>query len=190
MSGPPARRSLLRGIWCLARFRREGFAEFGDTRQAFLSSLAPLIAFPLVGGVLMLLSGGGDGGAVVADMLATLVALLAPAVISAALAERWGRGAQWMRFAVAFNWAQWAVPAVAILLLFAMGILRRAGLGEQQAAIGVLFAIAAYGIGLHWFLARHGLGLAPGRTTLLVIAINLGTVVLAMAPRALAAMLR
>jgi hypothetical protein len=188
MSQATPRRSLLRGIWRLARFQPAGFAEFADTRQAFLNSLAPLIAFPLVGGLLMLFSGGGP--AVVSDMLATLVALLAPAVISAALAERWGRGPYWLRYGVAFNWAQWAVPLFAVLLLFAIGMLRRSGLGEQQAVIGLLFAIAGYGIALHWFLARHGLGLSRGRATLLVIAINLGTVALAMAPRTIAAALQ
>jgi len=184
---PPPRRSILRGIFRLGRFRPEGFAEFGATRQAFLNSLAPLIAFPLVGGLLMLVSGGGIG--VVSDLLATVIALLAPAVISAGLAERWQRGDWWLRYGVAFNWAQWAVPIVAVALLMSAGALRRIGLGEQPAAIVVLFAIAGYGMGLHWFLARHGLGLGPGRATLLVIVVNLGTVVLVMAPRFVAAAL-
>lgn len=187
MSDAPPRRSVIRGVFRLARFQPVGFAEFGATRQAFLNSLAPLIAFPLVGGALMLLSGGGLG--VLTDLLATLIALIAPAVIAATLAERWQRGEWWPRYAVAFNWSQWAVPVVALALLMAVGVLRRMGLGEQPAAIAVLFAIAAYGISLHWFLARHGLGLSVGRTTLLVIAINLGTVALVMAPRFVAALL-
>lgn len=187
MSEPPARRSVLRGVFNLARFRREGFAEFGDTRQAFLNSLAPLVAFPLVGGVLMLLSGGRV--AVLAEMLAALVALLGPAVISAGLAAHWQRTELWLRYAVAFNWSQWAVPVVAVGLLIAAGFLRRAGLGEQEAAIAALFAIAAYGMSLHWFLARHGLQLRPGQAALLVAAINFGTVVLVLAPRVVAALL-
>lgn len=189
MSETAPTRSVLRGIFRLARFRPEGFAEFAATRQAFLNSLAPLIAFPLVGGLLMLLSGGGGIG-VVTDLLATLIALLGPAVISAALAERWHRGEAWLRFGVAFNWAQWAVPLVAIGLLIGVGILRRMGLGEAQAAIVLLFSIAAYGISLHWFLARHGLGLSRGMATLMVAAINLGTVAMVMAPRIIASVLR
>lgn len=189
MSDPPPRRSVIRGVFRLARFQPAGFAEFGATRQAFLNSLAPLIAFPLVGGTLMLLSGGGLR--VVTDLLATLVALIAPAVISATLARSWQRDEWWTRYAVAFNWSQWAVPVVALGMLLAAGVLRRLelGLGEQQAAIAVLFAIAAYGISLHWFLARHGLGLSAGRTTLLVLATNLGTVALVMAPRLIDALL-
>ncbi len=188
MSETGPRRSVFRGIIRLARFRPEGFGEFVATRQGFLNSLAPLIAFPLVGGLLMLASGGGAD--VLTDLLATLVALLAPAVISAALAERWGRGEAWLRFGVAFNWAQWAVPVVAIGLLMAAGVLRRMGLGEPQAAIVVLFAIAGYGLSLHWFLVRYGLGLSRGRATLMVMALNIGTVALVMAPRLVASVLR
>jgi hypothetical protein len=188
MSETGPRRSVIRGIFRLARFRPDGFAEFAATRQAFLNSLAPLIAFPLVGGLLMLVAGGGWGA--VTDLLATLIALLAPAVISAALAERWGRGEAWLRFGVAFNWAQWAVPVVAVGLLMAAGVLRRLGLSEPQAAVAVLFAIAGYGLGLHWFLVRRGLGLSRGLATLMVLALNLGTVALVMAPRFVAAVLR
>jgi len=188
MSETAPQRSVLRGIFRLARFRPEGFAEFAATRQGFLNSLAPLIAFPLVGGLLMLSAGGGVE--VFTDLLATLIALLAPAVISAAMAERWQRDEAWLRFAVAFNWAQWAVPMAAIGLLIAAGVLRRLGLGEAQAAIAVLFGIAGYGISLHWFLARHGLGLTRALATLMVLAINLGTVALVMAPRLIASVLR
>lgn len=187
MSEAP-RRSIFRGILRLARFQPEGFAEFGDTRQAFLNSLAPLIAFPLVGGVLMLIGGGGIGAVV--DLLATVIALLSPPVIGEALAGRWGRADRWLRYAVAFNWAQWAVPVVAIGMLLGMGILRRMGVGEREAAMALLFGIAAYGMALHWFLARHGLALSRGRAVMMVLALNLGTVMLAIAPRLVADMLR
>ena len=55
----PAPGSILVGIFRLARGRADGLGQFGATREAFLASLAPLIAFPLVGGVLMILGGGG-----------------------------------------------------------------------------------------------------------------------------------
>lgn len=185
---PGVKPSVVRGIWRLGRLRREGFAEFTASRQAFLNSLAPLIAFPLVGGLLMLFGGAGAGALV--DLLATLVALLAPPVISAFLAELWRRDAAWLRYAVAFNWCQWAVPLAAVLILVAMAILTRFGLDERQAAIGALFGIAGYGVTLHWFLARNGLGLSRLRTTLFVIAVNLGTVILVLLPRVLTAAAR
>ena len=54
------------------------------------------------------------------DFLATLIALLAPPVISQALARRWGRQERWFRFATAINWCQWALPLLgAVLVLIA-----------------------------------------------------------------------
>jgi len=182
------RRSVARGIWRLARLKREGFAEFAATPQAFLNSLAPLVAFPLVGGVLMLVR--GYGATALTDLLATLIAVLAPPVIGAALAQRWGRGAGWLRFGVAFNWTQWAVPVAALLLLVAVGILRSVGLSEDQAVTLWLFGIAGYAIALHWFLARQGLGVSRGQAAVFVAAINLGTAALVIVPRFVAAALR
>lgn len=182
------RRSVARGIWRLARLKPEGFAEFAATPQAFLNSLAPLVAFPLVGGVLMLVR--GVGAAALTDLLATLIAVLAPTVIGAALAQRWGHGARWLRFAVAFNWTQWAVPVAALLMLVAVGVLRGVGLSEDQAVTVWLLGIAGYAIALHFFLARQGLGVSRGQAVLFVAAINLGTAALVIGPRFVAAALR
>lgn len=56
-------RSVLRGILLIGRGRREGLAEFGSSRDAFLASLAPLLAFPLVGAALMMAGGQSRGAA-------------------------------------------------------------------------------------------------------------------------------
>jgi hypothetical protein len=184
-SAEPGQRSLVRGIWRLARLDRAGFAEFAGTPQAFLSSLAPLVAFPLVGGLLMLLR--GMGLVAVTDLLATLVMVLAPPVISEALARRWGRGAAWLRFAVAFNWTQWAVPVVGTLLLLVAGVLRVVGLSDMQAVTVWLFGVAGYAIALHWFLARQGLGVSRGQAVLFLLGVNLGTALLVFVPRQLGA---
>src|ERR1700744_2339459 len=109
MSGPvhqrrPTRRNVVIGVLRVARGRADGMAQFGATRDAFLASLAPLIAFPLVGGVLMMLGGGGLDA--LTDLLATLCALLAPPVLSFEVARWWRREAEWLRFATAFNWCQ------------------------------------------------------------------------------------
>ena len=63
-------------------------------------------------------------------------------------------------------------------------------MGEREAAMAALFGIAAYGLALHWFLARHGLALSRGRAALMVLGLNIGTVMLAVVPRVLADMLR
>ena len=82
--------SIVVGIVRLARGRADGLRQFGATREAFLASLAPLIAFPLVGGVLMLLGGGGLDA--LGDLLATLCALLAPPVLSFEVGAAVGHG--------------------------------------------------------------------------------------------------
>lgn len=157
--------------------RAEGIARFGDTPQAFLASLAPLVAFPLVGAAALLMQGNLADAAT--TLLLTVVAQLAPAVLSHALAVRWGREAEWLRYATAFNWCQWAIPLVFLLLLFTMQVARLPdGVGGNL----VVLVLACYGIWLHWTLARHGLRLSRGLAALLVVLVNAGTVLLVVGP--------
>ncbi len=178
--GAPIRNALL-GIALVARGRREGIRQFSATREAFLASLAPLIAFPLVGSGLMLLAGAGWDS--VEDFVATLCAVLAPPVLSQALAQTWGRETAWLQYATAFNWCQWAVPAVAALLLLILGLLLNLGLSQAGAALAFVLGLAAYTLWLHWFVTRYGLGLGPWRAALLVILVNAGTALLALGPQ-------
>jgi hypothetical protein len=175
--------SIAVGIARLARGRADGLGQFGATREAFLASLAPLVAFPLVGGVLMMLGGGGLNA--LSDLLATLCALLAPPVLSFEAARLWGREAAWLRYATAFNWCQWVIPVIASLLLVVGGILAGLGLSRELASGGVLFGLVGYGLWLHWFVARHGLGLSGLRAVVMVLGVNLATVVLVLGPRML-----
>lgn len=172
------------GIVRVARGRADGLAQFGGTREAFLTSLAPLIAFPMVGGVLMILGGGGLEA--LADLLATLCALLAPPVLSFEVARWWDREAEWVRFATAFNWCQWIIPILLGVLLVVFGSLTMAGLPAGIARDSVLLGLVAYGLWLHCFLARHGLRLSWPRAGLLVIGVNLATVLLVAGPRIMA----
>lgn len=177
--------SILLGIARLARFRADGFAAFAATPQALLNSLAPLIAFPLLGGLIELGQGAWRAG--IADFLATLVALLTPLVVTEFYARRWGRQAHWLRFAVASSWSQWALPMLLVAVVVALWFLAVLGLPMSKAVVGVcVLGIFGYGIALHWFLARQGLGLSRGRATWLVIAADLLTSVLVIGPRLLA----
>ena len=156
----------------LAVGRGEGIVRFGDTPQAFMASLAPLVAFPLVGALLMAMS--GRAFAALATLLLTLVAQLSPAVLSHALAVRWGREAAWLRYATAFNWCQWAIPVVAFGLLMGLQIATGAGLSDGAAANLLVLVLGAYGLFLHWIVARHGLALSRGRAVLMVVLVNVG----------------
>ena len=187
MSFTLPKRGVIRGIVQLARFRPAGFAEFTATPQGFLNSLAPVIALALVGVVLILWRFGLS--AALGNLAVLAVALLAPQVISAYVAGLWQRDHEWLRYAVAFNWCQWAVPVVVLIVLLGVGILRVIGLPEQGAFAVARLGIGGYAIALYWFLARHGLGLSRAKATLFVIVVNLGTVILLVVPGLLAAAL-
>ena len=175
--------TILRGVLLLARGRAEGLRQFGDTPQAFLASLAPLIAFPLVG--YLLLAAGGHGATAIAGLLGTLCALLAPPVISFELTRWWGRQELWLRYATAVNWCQWAIPLLASALLLVVYPVLAQLLSDNAAGVAVIAAIAAYALWLHWFLARHALALSGARAALLVGLVNLGTALLVLGPRLL-----
>ena len=60
------------------------------------------------------------------------------------------------------------------------------GLPRQLARMGFVLGVIAYGLWLHIFLARHGLGLTLSRAVAMVLGVNLATVVLVLGPRMLA----
>jgi hypothetical protein len=183
MTGPAAkpqpRFGIIRGIARLACGRADGLAQFAGTRQAFLASLFPLIAFPVLGELLVALRGDVPS---LTDLLATLCALLAPPVLSFSIARHWGREALWPRFATAFNWCQWAIPAIAFLLLLAVSVLISLGMPNETAGHLWILSLAGYGVWLHWFLARRALNLSVIRAVVLVVVVNAATVALVMGP--------
>lgn len=176
--------NIVLGMVRVALGRAEGIILFGDTPQAFLTSLAPLFAFPLVGGALV--AAGGHPLAGMSDLLATTCALLAPPVLSYEIARHWQRDAHWLRYATAFNWCQWLLPLLGIMLMPLLGMAGSAGLSPRAIGMLMLVGMGGYGLWLHWFLARHALQLSRLRAVLLVIGVNLGTVVLVVGPRLLA----
>jgi hypothetical protein len=180
----PKRTNVLVGIALLARGRAEGLAQFDDSVQAFLASLVPLIAFPLVRGLIALSEGETVG--TVTDLLATLCALIAPAVISEALAGIWHRQARWLRYATAFNWCQWAVVGFAALLLLTLGTAMALGLPNSVAGPLLVACLIGYGCWLHWFLLRRALDISAWQAGLAVVCINFGTAVLLLGPLLLA----
>jgi hypothetical protein len=176
----PGGRSLMLGIMRLALLRADGIGQFGDTRQCFLNSLAPLVAFPLVAALIGLVS--GVGAAALTALLVVLVAILAPPVISHVLARVWGREPEWLRYATAFNWLRLAMMAAFVLSLPAMAVMVAAGLGEEGAMTTGLLGVALYNLLLDWFLARVGLRLDGWRAALLVMTVQAGVAALLFAP--------
>ena len=182
--GAVPRKSVLVGIMRIARGRADGVAYFGASPQSYLSSLAPLIAFPLVGAVLAIFSDGPRRA--LTDLAMMLCALLTPAVVSHELARMWKRDDAWARFATAFNWCEWILPVLACLLMIPLSVGIALGMNANAAGGLLVGCLGLYGLWLHWFLARNALALSGFRAVVLVVLVNLGTALAVMGPRLLA----
>ena len=181
--GSVSRKNVLIGLWRVARGKPDGIAYFGGDAASFLSSLAPLLAFPLVGAVAGLFTEGP--GQALTDLAMTLCALLTPAVVSYELARFWQRTDAWVRFATAFNWCEWILPVLACLILVPLSVAITLGMNEDAASLILLGCLGSYGLWLHWFLARNALSLSGLRAAVLVFVVNLATVAVVMGPRLL-----
>jgi hypothetical protein len=181
--GVVPRKSVIVGVARIARGRTDGIDCFGSSPQAFLSSLAPLIAFPLVSAVLGMFTDGPRTA--LTGLTMTVCALLTPAVVSYELARFWRRTDSWLRFATAFNWCEWILPVLACLLMVPLSVAISAGMSETAASLTLVSCLGLYGLWLHWFLARNALGLSGFRAVLLVFLVNLGTAVVVLGPRLL-----
>ncbi len=187
--GQPAKPSVFAGFLRLLRGDAAGIMQFGHTPRAFLLSLVPLIALPLVVAIATLASGAFLRG--ISDLAAAVCVLLLPPVISHVLAKRWNREAPWLRFATAFNWCHFGLSVLCMALLcmalLCMALLIGLGIvfGSAGAAPGsggvvavvalICLGIIGYGLWLHWFVARWGLGVSGGRAALVVVATYAGT---------------
>jgi hypothetical protein len=188
MSRPPVgRQNAFVGMMRIARGQADGVLYFGATPRAYLASLAPLIAFPLVSIALSIGSAGPLRA--LTQFALTLCAAMAPAVLSFELARLWRRTDLWLRFATAFNWCELILPVVACLIMVPLSVAISGGLSEQIASLILLGCLIGYGLWLHWFLARKALGLSPTYAFLMVVLVNLGTAVSIIGPRLLAARL-
>lgn len=172
------------GIARVAIGRVDGLQQFGRTVQAFLGSLAPLLAFPIAGALFELFSAGWLSA--VTTVVVSLILQLAPPVIAHALVVRWRREEAWLHYATAYNWCFWVLPLVAAALMVVFGTAVGAGLPVGLAANGVVIGFGLYSLWLNWFLARHGLGLPRGKAAVLVLLVNLGTLLLMVGPSLLA----
>jgi hypothetical protein len=176
-----------RGVARLARFRADGLQAFEATPTGLLNALAPWLAFAVVGFVLMIVAGSAQQA--IGDLLASIVALLTPPVVSQALARLWGRQDAWLRYAVAFTWCQWVMPVALLATLMASGLLMAAGLPENLAESLAALVLLVYAVSLHGFVIRRALDLSRWRTAGMIIAINLGTVAVVMGPTLLNAVM-
>ena len=171
---------VLLGVARLARGRGDGIALFGATPEAFIRSLLPLLGFSVLGS-LMFLAIGSQRDALELFLL-SLVAQLAPPVLSHAIATRWGREEDWLRYATAMNWCQVLLPFALLAVLLGVNVGATLGL-DVKPVIGLVWLGAlGYVLWLSWVVARHGLDLSRTRAAVLVLMVVLGTSLLAQLP--------
>ena len=180
MSEPSPRRGgrYARGLWMLARGRPEAFALLGGQNRDYLNSLAPLVAFMIVIGAVEAVSGHVVRG--VGVSLSSLCGLLAPPVIAEPLARRWGCMDRWALFANLLNWLTILMAPVLALAVIIGVLLAGAGLPVLDAAAIIVVSALCYVTWLQWFAARRGLGLSRWRAVQLLVAIQIGTGLLAL----------
>ncbi|HTQ71713.1 MAG TPA: hypothetical protein VMH92_09505 [Acidocella sp.] len=159
---------ILQGLIKLARGNAKGIEEFSGTPEAFSASLAPLIAFPLVGAFITAVS--GDWKTALIGLLSRLCAVLALPVVTYEFARLFGKQTLWLRTATSLNWCFWLVlPAILVAALLG-SVVVQFGLPLARAELVVLGLIGLYLLWNRWFVFKSGLQLNIWRALLMLAA--------------------
>jgi hypothetical protein len=169
-----------RGVWLLARGRAAGIKEFGNSVDALTASLAPLIAFPMVGAGITALDGQPKLAAVA--FLARLCAVLALPVITYEFARLTKRDALWLRTTAALDWSFWLIIPLLLVAGFIGTGLVTAGLAVKYAEYAAMALLIAYMLWLQWFTIRAGLETTALHAAALVLANTIAVGALSAAP--------
>jgi hypothetical protein len=161
------------GLLLIGLGRPAGFAQFGASSEAFLASLAPLLAFLIVMSCVVGWPNHPLRG--VEYFLTVLCTLLAPAVIADLFCRLWNRRQNWALYANVLNCGLWLMMAVLVVMLPLASLTVTFGLSPNDAAILLLVAFTIYLLWFHWFTARHALNLSRGRALLVMFAVVFGT---------------
>jgi hypothetical protein len=161
---------ILQGLFKLARGNAKGIEEFSGTKEAFSASLAPLIAFPLVGA--MITAAGGDWKTAILGALSRLCAVLTLPLITYEFSKLFGKTNLWLRTATALNWCFWLVLPAIFLAALLGSFFVQFGLPLIRAEKVVLELVAFYLLWNRWFVFKAGLQLNIWRA-LLVLAVSL-----------------
>jgi len=181
MTIPPPRGQSGLGLMMIAVGRKRGFGYFGTDSEAYLNSLAPLVAFTLVtGGVIVFAAGKIHTGLLLALM--QLINIIAPPVLAYPICRRWAREANWALYANVLNWVQLLAMIVSSFDALFASLLVALGVSQGAALAVFVAAFMIYSLWLQWFVARGTLRLSRPRTALLLAATLIGTPLLLGAP--------
>lgn len=171
---------ILPGIGKLACGNAKGIDEFSASTESFTASLAPLIAFPLVGAVVTGLA--GNWKLAVIGFLSRLCAVLVLPVITYEFSRLFDRQGQWLRTATALNWCFWLVlPAVLVAAVLG-SVAVKFGLSLPVIEVGVLGLVGLYLLWNRWFVLKSGLKISGWRAFLILLASVIITAVISLLP--------
>lgn len=162
--------NVVRGMYRLAIGDADGLREFGNSTAAFSASIAPLLAFPLVGSVLF----GVEGHWLLAAsiLLSRICGVLAQPVIVEATARRTGRRDSWLVTSTALNWSIWVIfPLIIVGIMVSDGFVSL-GVGAPIAIMLTATMIVVYMLWLQWFILRAGLRIGPWVALLALLVLN------------------
>ncbi|AOW45624.1 hypothetical protein [Acetobacter ascendens] len=175
-SKPGVIRRTLQGMLLLASGRRDGMACFDGTLDAFGAALAPQLAFLVVGLMQVFLQ--TDKIMALIKVLLSLCVTLLPAVVSHFYAQRWGRGALWLRYITAATWCNWVVVLISLAATLLAALLFPAIAQQPGFMAALVMTAAVYELWLQWFVARVGLSISGGRAFVLYASVLLATLAL------------
>lgn len=158
---------ILPGIAKLACGKSKGIDEFSGTIEAFAASLAPLIAFPLVGAVVTGLS--GNWKLAILGFLSRLCAVLVLPVVVYEFSRLFKRQDKWVRTAIALNWCFWLVLPAILLAAIVGSISAQAGLSIQRVEVVVLAGVGLYLLWNRWFVLKSGLRIKGWAAALILL---------------------
>jgi hypothetical protein len=169
--------NVLKGVFLLARGRAAGLEEFGNSTNALAAAAAPLVAFPLVGSVLLAVN--GDPKVAVLAFISRMCVVMALALVTYEFAHRLRHDETWLRTATALYWI-----LVPLLLIAGVcgALLVSAGLNEMLAEKIMIGVMGAYMLWYHWFTVRNGLRLGIWAAVALVVITNIVVGLLALGP--------
>lgn len=162
--------SIVRGLFLLARFDGSGIEEFGNSVAAFSASLAPLVAFPIVGAGLIASQGHHVTAAIV--FLSRLSAVLMQPVAIEIAARLTRSHPRWLRTSTALNWSVWLLLPLVLIAALLGNILMALHVPEHLATYVTVGLSLLYLAVIQWFILRAGLRIKGWQALLILIATN------------------
>jgi hypothetical protein len=175
--GPQGRAGdIVRGMMLLGRGSAAGLSLFGGSVDAFLAALAPQVAWQLV--ISLLLLSHAPSTINLTKILLLFCGVLVPPVLTHAIARRWDREGQWLRYATASLWCDWLSLFVFVGVLVGMIAFAAAHARPEALLVGIIAAPKLYDLWLRWFIARTGLEVGRWRALGLVLFVQIALLAL------------